>query len=167
MKKICTKVLSIVLVALMLAPLCVVNAQDVDLLSAMTAETYTTVDKSTTMPYRMYVPASYDAEKNYSLLVYLHGEDGRGDDNASHISGNKLIERIIAGEFVSTDETEFNTKDEFIIIAPQCPQDAKWVDVKDSSYKFDETSVSKYMAAVIELIDKALNRGYDSPDHRH
>ena len=158
MKKICTKVLSIVLVALMLAPLCVVNAQDVDLLSAMTAETYTTVDKSTTMPYRMYVPASYDAEKNYSLLVYLHGEDGRGDDNASHISGNKLIERIIAGEFVSTDETEFNTKDEFIIIAPQCPQDAKWVDVKDSSYKFDETSVSKYMAAVIELIDKTTEK---------
>jgi len=161
MKKICTKVLSLVLCALMLAPLFVVSAAEVDLASVMTEESYTTVDKTITMPYRMYVPANYDAEKNYSLLLYLHGEEASGNDNAAQIKDNALIERIIAGEFISTNDKEFSTEEEFIIIAPQCPADAKWVDAAiadDGSFKFDETAVSPYMAAVIELVDHTMEK---------
>jgi len=172
MKKFYTKVLSLVLCVLMLTPMMsvfVVNAEeDIDLTAVMTAETYTTVDKSTTLPYRMYVPENYDAEKEYALLLFMHGLGNRGDNNTSQIAQhNTLLKRIIKGEFISDDNGEYNTAEEFIIIAPQCAADSKWVDytgenIYDRSYNLDETPVAKYQAAVIELIDHIIeNKSID------
>src|SRR5258708_38050272 len=39
------------------------------------------------MPYRLFVPANYDASQKYPLIFWLHGAAGRGPDNLKQISG--------------------------------------------------------------------------------
>lgn len=50
------------------------------------ARVYTGADK-TRMPYRLYVPPSYDARKEYPLVIWLHGSDAIGNDNLKQITG--------------------------------------------------------------------------------
>lgn len=48
-------------------------------------------DVTTTMPYRLYLPANYNAATNYPLVLFLHGSGESGTDNVAqvenHISG--------------------------------------------------------------------------------
>jgi predicted peptidase len=39
------------------------------------------------MPYRLFLPANYDARKKYPIVLWLHGGGGRGTDNLKQISG--------------------------------------------------------------------------------
>ena len=116
------------------------------------------------MPYRLYVPEDYDANKEYSFLLFLHGAGNRGDDNNSQVSVNTgLLNRIIGGEKVTYDGTEIDTSKEFIIIAPQCAKDAQWVDtpwdkMPDPSYSLGEVAISEHMTAVVELINEAKEK---------
>lgn len=95
------------------------------------------------LPYRLYVPFNYNPEKSYPLVVHLHGAGYRGDDNARPLTQMKLL---------------FDLKDapvdEAIILVPQCPEDSKWVnaDWSQGSYTLSETSESKELKAVVNLI---------------
>jgi predicted peptidase len=40
------------------------------------------------MPYRLYVPAGYDAGQPYPLVIFLHGSSGSGDDNRKQIASS-------------------------------------------------------------------------------
>jgi predicted peptidase len=42
------------------------------------------------MPYRLFIPASYDKSKKYPLIIWLHGAGGAGDDNLLQISGDQI-----------------------------------------------------------------------------
>src|SRR5947207_15806813 len=39
------------------------------------------------MPYRLFVPANYDARQKYPLIFWLHGATGRGSDKLTQIRG--------------------------------------------------------------------------------
>src|SRR5258707_13061127 len=41
------------------------------------------------MPYRLFVPANYDASQKYPLIFWLHGAAGRGSDNLKQKSRGK------------------------------------------------------------------------------
>jgi predicted peptidase len=43
-----------------------------------------------TMPYRLFIPAGYDAQKKYPLIMWLHGAGGMGRDNLRQISGDQI-----------------------------------------------------------------------------
>jgi predicted peptidase len=43
-----------------------------------------------TMPYRLFVPPSYDKEHKYPLILWLHGAGSIGNDNLKQISGASL-----------------------------------------------------------------------------
>ena len=43
-----------------------------------------------TMPYRLFLPTGYDAQKRYPLVVWLHGAGGMGRDNLRQISGDQI-----------------------------------------------------------------------------
>src|SRR5262245_17270691 len=43
-----------------------------------------------TMPYRLFVPPGYDAQKQYPLILWLHGAGGAGTDNLAQISDDQI-----------------------------------------------------------------------------
>jgi len=45
-------------------------------------------DSTGTTPYRLYVPPTYDPEKQYPLVLFLHGAGEKGTDNVRQINGN-------------------------------------------------------------------------------
>ena len=44
------------------------------------------VGKKDRLPYRLFVPLGYEATRKYPLLLWLHGTDGRGNDNVRQLT---------------------------------------------------------------------------------
>ena len=78
--------------------------------------------KGTKMPYRLFVPPDYDAEKKYPLIFWFHGGEGRGFDNEAQITGGNE-----PGTHVWTSR-ESQAQLPAFVLAPQCPQDSNWGD---------------------------------------
>ena len=139
---------------------------------AMSAETFK-ASNGLELPYRLYVPENYDAEKEYSFLIFLHGAGNKGSDNERQIKEHtKLLERIVAGETFEYDGKTINAGEEFIVIAPQCASDSQWVDTDwsihpDPSYKLDEMPISKHNTAVVELIEHIKNNYSLNPERMY
>ena len=43
-----------------------------------------------TMPYRLFIPNEYNRQQKYPLMVWLHGAEGRGNDNLAQIRGDQI-----------------------------------------------------------------------------
>jgi predicted peptidase len=102
------------------------------------------------LPYRLLKPDDYDAKKSYPLVVFLHGAGERGSDN-----DKQLIHGV--AEFVRDENRK---KYPCFLIAPQCPDGKKWVEVDwgaASHHMPAEPSQSE--ALVLELI-AALQKEY-------
>jgi len=103
------------------------------------------------IPYVLYLPADYDENGSYPVLLFLHGADERGDDNERQL-------------FHCVDEL-YDTRpalmDETIFLLPQCPADEQWVDWPwtDGCYSADEIPESRALSTVMEILDKVLT-GY-------
>jgi predicted peptidase len=80
--------------------------------SSYLARTYVAADQ-VRMPYRLYVPPTYDASKSYPLVVWLHGSDAIGNDNLQQLTGYNT-----PGTLVWT-LPENQAKFPAIVIAPQ------------------------------------------------
>jgi len=167
------KFLVIVLALIMILPTftTAVFADEVNLAAQVMTKEVFSASNGIELPYRLYVPADYNAEKEYSFLLFLHGAGNRGNDNESQVSVHTgLLNRIIGGETVSVNGIALDSSKEFIIVAPQCNKEYQWVDtswsvVPDPSYKLDEIPQSKYMTAVVELID-SMNEKYNLNSER-
>ena len=101
----------------------------------------------TILPYRIYIPFNYTPEKPVPILVNLHGAGLRGDDNQKHL---KFVDHFL----MQTDMP----MDDAIIIAPQCPENQKWVDSNWSvgSYSLATTPESNELKAVVELVQQLM-----------
>jgi predicted peptidase len=78
--------------------------------------------KGEQLPYRLYVPLGYDANRKYPLLLWLHGGDGRGNDNVKQLNGgNELATHFWAGKDVQLNFPMFE-------LVPQCPSGDNWSD---------------------------------------
>ena len=117
-------------------------------------QVYTNED--TTLPYRLYVPFNYTPEKEYPLLVTLHGAGLRGTENKRQLI---LVDKAMKNPQLSVDEA--------IIIFPQCPENQKWVDTDwgVGSYSLDNTPESNELCAVMELIGQ-LQQKYTIDEKR-
>ncbi len=164
MKKTLKSIMSLFVVLAMCVSSCIVFAEvtaesPLTAKDVMTKETYVASD-GTELPYRLYVPEDYNAERKYSFLLFLHGAGNRGNDNEDQVRKNTgLLDRIINGETVTYSDATIDSSKEFIMVAPQCMSDYQWVDTPwgatpDPSYNIDEIAKSQYMTAVVELIDK-------------
>ena len=86
--------------------------------TGLVAETYdTTLCRKVSLNYWLYLPDGYDsAEQDWPLVLFLHGAGERGSDlNKVKTHGPP---RLIA------EGRSFP----FILVAPQCPQNAWWTD---------------------------------------
>ena len=139
----------------------VVWAQDPFVTDKMEAKTYedASISSSIKLPYRLYLPANYDANKKYPVLVYMHGAGERGNDNLIQVTGvnhhqstHLLLNRVILGEYA----------DDFIVVAPQCPNDMRWVesDWTSGKYNLKATATSIPTQLLISLLYNDIFKNY-------
>ena len=100
-----------------------------------------------TLPYRLMKPENYQANSSvkYPLVLFLHGAGERGTDN---------VKTLVHGmrEFA---KDEVRDKYPCFVVAPQCPQNLRWVEVDwklDSHEQLPDDSAT--MKLVLELLPK-------------
>jgi predicted peptidase len=74
------------------------------------------------MPYRLFVPPGYDANKKYPLIFWLHGANGRGTDNERQTS--KADEKGTHVWTLPANQAQFPA----FVVAPQCPENRFWTE---------------------------------------
>jgi predicted peptidase len=104
------------------------------------------------LPYRLFVPKSYDAAKKYPLLLFLHGAGERGDDNWAQLANAEVLQLI---------KDDVAAKHPCFLVAPQCPAGAKWVEAPWNSKKPHHTPAepSAPMRLALEMLD-SLEKEY-------
>lgn len=97
--------------------------------------------------YRIHVPDNIPPGERVPLVLLLHGAGERGDDNASQLRHGVQALLAYAGE----------NHIPAIILVPQCPLDAQWVDVPwgEDSHTMPATP-SRPMRAVRALLAQTL-----------
>ncbi|MFG0263320.1 MAG: prolyl oligopeptidase family serine peptidase [Novipirellula sp. JB048] len=105
-------------------------------------------DQPQTIGYRLMKPATIEPGKSYPLVLFLHGSGERGEDNAAQLA---YFPRAMASE---------KHRDAFpcFVLAPQCRQGEKWVDVdwSDSAATAMAESPTPMMRAAIEMLKRTL-----------
>lgn len=98
-----------------------------------------------TLPYRLLAPAQIREGLKYPLVLFLHGAGERGDDN------DKQLMHGVA-EFVGNRESY-----PCFLIAPQCPNGKKWVEVDWSASSHKQPSEpSEAGRLALELIESQM-----------
>ncbi len=119
------------------------------LLHIFKAQSFTASD-GTVIPYRIYIPSSYDPENPPPVLTLLHGAGERGTDNISQLKN-------MLPQMMNQIDSKYQNA---IIIAPQCPlynadgTEARWVDWdwEKGNYSTKEIPESNELKAVHELL---------------
>lgn len=94
------------------------------------------ISKGDTMPYRILLPQNFDAQKQYPLVLFLHGAGERGNDNEKQLThGAKMFL-----------EDSIRNKYPAIIVFPQCAQNSFWANI---DFKID--SVTNKRALVYKV----------------
>jgi predicted peptidase len=117
-------------------------------LAMFDAETYVNNDNDTLL-YRMLEPQHKCFLKKYPLVIFLHGAGERGNDNERQLIWG-------AGAFIKEENLK---KYPCYVIAPQCPEEKRWVDVDwDKMKHVMPEEPSENMALVMELINKVIDQ---------
>lgn len=113
-------------------------------------------NEDTTLPYRLYVPFNYTPEKEYPLLINLHGAGRRGTDNRLQLA---YLDKAMLNPNLNVDEA--------IIIFPQCSENNMWVDSDWSKgcYNLDDVPESNELRAVMEVLGQ-LRQAYSVDANR-
>lgn len=78
------------------------------------------IHKGDSLPYQILYPDGFDPEKQYPLVLVLHGAGERGKDNAAQLMHGS---RLFLHE-------ETRKKYPAIVVFPQCPRDSYWSNVE-------------------------------------
>ena len=123
---------------------------------------------SETLPYRLFVPESYDKSRPHALILFLHGAGERGSDNKAQLRH---------AQFLRFASDEAQQKQPAIIVAPQCPagrmpsgkDDYKWVQVPwDAKTPIPTPQEPSYgMRLTFEILDTLEKEFNIDPDRRY
>ena len=98
------------------------------------------------LPYRLFIPAQYDRNKKYPLVLFLHGGGGRGNDNQKQIDGgNGYLIDFFTGNEAQARYPSF-------VVAPQSPGEG-WIGE-------DSITPTRHLLSVYELLGE-LQRTYN------
>jgi len=110
------------------------------------SETATYANTKGTLPYRIFIPDSISNNEKIPLVLFLHGAGERGDDNESPLlQGVKYFMN-------DTIRKQFPC----ILLVPQCPVSARWVEVDWSRPSHKMPLISIPLQQVFELIDSLI-----------
>ncbi|NJO88627.1 MAG: prolyl oligopeptidase family serine peptidase [Chloroflexia bacterium] len=116
------------------------------------------VKNSDTLPYNLLIPKEFAdsfndgrekalEEKKFPLVLFLHGAGERGTDNEKQIGHIKKL-------FIDSANRE---KYQVFVVAPQCPEGKKWVEVDWSAKShIIPTEPSWAMSNAISLIEDII-----------
>lgn len=97
-----------------------------------------------TLPYRLLLPGKQDPGTRYPLVLFLHGAGERGTDNEGQLRHGVPAFASAAGQ----------EKYPCILVAPQCPTGARWVEVDWGAASHQQPEQpSAPMALTLELLD--------------
>lgn len=99
----------------------------------------------TTMPYRLFVPDTYDNANKYPLVIWLHGAGGAGTDNLRQISGDNYYGPHLWAA------AENQSKYPAFVLVPQTT--GSWA-VADPNKLSEEESLT---VAIIEALEKEFS----------
>ena len=140
-----------------------VESIDTRVMAAMTTPRSFVASNGFTVNYRIYLPANYDPVKKYPLQMHLHGGGLRGSDNMSQLRGDFNQLNMLV---------QYQKKEEFIFIIPECPldrfwTDSQWYDYTEHRYYFNikDTPEGEQTTALIELLD-SLSKEFSVDVHR-
>lgn len=107
--------------------------------------------------YRLYVPSNYDPEKEYPLVVVLHGAGERGTDNEAQF-GNYILDLF---------RHKTSPIHDAIVLAPQCPTNNQWVDTPWANGNYSTATVkeSDELQTVMKVLE-GLRTTYSVDDDR-
>ena len=110
------------------------------------------------LPYRIYVPSSYDSTKDYPVVLVLHGAGERGNDNKSQLKN-------MISEMFNQESSPYL---ESIIICPQCPANEQWVDTPwaDGNYSIDDVAESSELIAVMDILND-VKEAFSTNENRY
>jgi predicted peptidase len=112
--------------------------------------------KGHALPYRLLKPEGYDPKEKYPLVLFLHGAGERGTDNEK-----QLVHGV--AEFLKPANRKTYP---CFLLAPQCPEGAKWVEVDWSADTHKEPAKpSEPMRLTFELL-AALRKEFHIDTHR-
>lgn len=109
---------------------------------------------SSSLPYRLVTPSgmphdfkpSLNPTDKLPLVIFLHGSGERGNNNEAQLSNGVLA-------FV---EKENYQKNPCFIIAPQCPNDQRWCEVKRPEGPVFQPQPTEPMRLLIKVLEKIL-----------
>jgi poly(3-hydroxybutyrate) depolymerase len=105
------------------------------------ARLYSHDNYSHDLPYRLFIPDDYDAQKSYPLVTFLSGVGERGTDNLLQLTANEG-----ATVWAKPENQVVNPS---FVLAPQCPESDSWYD-----FASDQLSVSSQMT--MDIIDSLI-----------
>ena len=127
------------------------KTQPAEALVAFEANSFTS-SEGYILPYRILWPKDYDRarQKQYPLVLFLHGAGERGDDNRLQLTHGTTI-------FLNEEN---RTNFPAIVVMPQCAKDDYWAQMRQQEdgsrvYNFNEIP-NPGLAATSELLDLLL-----------
>jgi predicted peptidase len=153
MKKRFLYILAVFILMLMLVPF-TVAAQEQE---AFKKEHF--IKGADTLNYRILFPKDFSEEKEYPVVLFLHGAGERGNDNQSQLThGSEL--------FLKHQE-----KFPAIVIFPQAPKDDYWAKVEVNRdtvpFQFDfmnKKPATKSLQLVMDLMEEMISKNYVNKD---
>jgi predicted peptidase len=107
------------------------------------------------MTYALYVPSDYDANREYPMMVFLHGNGSQGT-NLPFINGGVGYELFL--RYISLSD-----KYSCIFVAPQCPSGDFWTPYADYSNGYTNvdatprTAASRAMTSLLDTITETYS----------
>lgn len=99
------------------------------------------------LPFRILLPKTYDKNKKYPLLLFLHGAGERGNDNILQLTHG-------SDQFL---KESFRQNQPAIVVFPQCPKGEYWASVssREGPLKFTFPKKPKHNP-VLDLVEGML-----------
>jgi predicted peptidase len=112
------------------------------------------------LPYRLFVPSHVDPSKKYPLIIFLHGSGERGTDNEAQLVHAQVLRLVDDG--AAARHAAF-------LLAPQCPPDARWVEVDwgRKTPHITPAKPSRPMQLLLGLLDDMDRRHPIDPARRY
>ncbi len=100
------------------------------------------------LPYNLFLPEDYREDKQYPVMMFLHGAGERGNDN------EKQLVHVVYKLYETCPELMNGT----ILIVPQCPCGDQWVNWSwtNGNYSTDEIPESRPLSSAVALLKTIL-----------